>query len=89
MGAQERMIRGQELYSVLKRTSGKAASEMVFTAMARMAAAAGKPREAYNVSLELLQGPQIPRLRTFVPALKAFAACGDVDGAFEVCVLSV
>lgn len=77
-------MKSQRILGGMRAIDGRPVSEMAFTALARMAAAAGKPHEALATAQELLRGPQTPRLRTFVPALKAFAACGDVAGAFEV-----
>ena len=61
---------------------------MAFTAMARMAAAAGRPQDALAAVKELLEGPLPARLRSFAPALKAFAVQGLVDEAFEVSWIS-
>ncbi len=57
---------------------------MVYTALARMAAAAGRPAEAHAAARALAAAPPLPvRLRTFVPALQAYCAAGDVESAFQ------
>ena len=59
-------------------------TEMTYTALARVEAAAGKPRESFDVALRLESERLRPKLRTFAPALHAFCKLGDVKGACEV-----
>ncbi len=57
---------------------------MAYTALARLAALARRPDEAHAFARQLMESPSLPtRLRTFVPALQAFSAAGDVDKAFQ------
>lgn len=83
-----RFARGQEILQLVRSNTASPPSEMAFTAMGRMAAAAGRPHDAFAAVQELLSGPQTPRLRSFVPALKAYAAAGMVDDVFKVCQAS-
>ena len=59
-------------------------TEMTYTALARVEAAAGHPRRSFDVALGLTSERLRPKLRTFAPALHAFCADGDVRGASEV-----
>ena len=59
-------------------------TEMTYTALARVEAAAGKPRQSFDVALRLESERLRPKLRTFAPALHAFCKLGDVKGACEV-----
>ena len=59
---------------------------MAYTALARMAAGAGRPDDAYAAAQELLAAKSLPaRLRAFVPALQGYCAAGQVDKAFQAC----
>ena len=59
-------------------------TEMTYTALARVEAAAGKPRQSFDVALRSASERLRPKLRTFAPALHAFCAGGDLSGANEV-----
>ena len=59
-------------------------TEMTYTALARVEAAAGEPRRAFDVAKRLPGERLRPKLRTLAPALHAFCLCGDIDGALEV-----
>jgi proteinaceous RNase P len=59
-------------------------TEMTYTALARVEAAAGKPRQSFDVALRSVSERLRPKLRTFAPALHAFCAVGDLSGANEV-----
>ena len=59
-------------------------TEMTYTALARVEAAAGKPRQSFDVALRSSEERLRPKLRTFAPALHAFCAGGDLSGANEV-----
>lgn len=63
------------------------ALELAYTALARMAAANGDGDAAVKAAEEGLRAGVPARLRTFVPALLAYAVAGDVDKAFQVCWL--
>ena len=58
--------------------------EMVYTALARMAARAGDPRGSLAAAREAVARGYPPRLRCFSPALLAFAVEGDAASAFAV-----
>ena len=60
-------------------------TEMTYTALARVEAAMGKPRAAFDLVARLPDERLRPKLRTMAPAMHAFAAAGDIDGAMEVC----
>ena len=60
-------------------------TEMTYTALARIEAAMGKPRAAFDLVARLPDERLRPKLRTMAPAMHAFAAAGDIDGALEVC----
>ena len=53
-------------------------TEMTYTALARVEAAAGKPRQSFDVALRSVSERLRPKLRTFAPALHAFAIAGEV-----------
>lgn len=59
-------------------------TEMTYTALARVEAAAGQPRRSFDVALRSASERLRPKMRTFAPALHAFCAGGDVRGASEV-----
>ena len=59
-------------------------TEMSYTALARIEAARGEPRKAFDLVKRLVEERLQPKLRTFAPALHAFAAAGDLAGATEV-----
>ncbi len=50
-----------------------------------MAATEGKPDEALAAARDALAAGLHLKLRSFIPALKAHCAAGNVDAAFEVC----
>ena len=54
-------------------------TEMTYTALARVEAAAGKPRQSFDVALRSSEERLRPKLRTFAPALHAFCAGGDLQ----------
>ena len=54
------------------------ATEVAFTSIARLAAAAGDGDAALAAARKVVAQGLAPRLRTFVPALMAFAAAGQV-----------
>jgi len=58
--------------------------EMGLTSMARLAAACGKGDKAFNIALQVEKNGLTPRLRSFAPALAAFAEQGNVAKALEV-----
>ena len=53
-------------------------TEVAYTSIARLAAAAGNGDEALSAARKVVAQGLAPRLRTFVPALMAFAASGQV-----------
>ena len=53
---------------------------MAYTSIARLAAAAGDADAALSAARKVVDQGLVPRLRTFVPALMAFAAHGQVLG---------
>ena len=59
--------------------------QVCYTAAARMAATEGKPDEALAAAWDALAVGLHLKLRSFIPALKAHCAAGNVDAAFEVC----
>ena len=59
-------------------------TEMTYTALARIEAARGEPRKAFDLVSRLVEERLHPKLRTFAPALHAFALKGDLVGALEV-----
>ncbi|BDA43062.1 probable mitochondrial ribonuclease P catalytic subunit at C-terminar half [Coccomyxa sp. Obi] len=75
--------RGKQLLQML-RDRGAGKSEVCYTAAARMAATEGKPDEALAAARDALSAGLHLKLRSFVPALKAHCAAGNVDAAFEV-----
>ncbi|KAK9826794.1 hypothetical protein WJX81_001690 [Elliptochloris bilobata] len=82
--AEAMLQRGRQLAAAM-RAAGRPGSEMAYTALARMAAQAGRPDEAYAAVQELLAAKSLPvRLRAFVPALQGYCAAGEVDKAFQV-----
>ncbi len=58
--------------------------QVCYTALARMAATEGKPDQALEAAREALAAGLHLKLRSFVPALKAYCAAGNVDAAFKV-----
>lgn len=58
--------------------------QVCYTALARMAATEGKPDQALAAARDALAAGLHMKLRSFVPALKAYCAAGNVDAAFEV-----
>lgn len=58
--------------------------EMGLTSMARLAAACGKGDKAFNIALQVEKNGLTPRLRSFAPALAAYAEQGNVGKALEV-----
>lgn len=60
-------------------------SEKCYTALARMAAAAGDADEALAVAQRAQSAPNATkRLRLFHPPLVAYIAAGNVEAAFKV-----
>ncbi len=61
-----------------------AVSEKCYTALARMAAAAGDADEALSVARRMHSTADSPqRLRLYHPALVAYTAAGNIDAAFK------
>lgn len=58
--------------------------ELAYTALARMAAAAGEGDAALQATHKGLQAGVPPKLRAFTPALLAYAVQGQVEQAFQV-----
>lgn len=58
--------------------------ELAYTALARMAAAAGDGDAALQATHRGLQAGVAPKLRGFTPALLAYAVKGQVEHAFQV-----
>ncbi len=58
--------------------AGVKATEVAYTSLARLAAAAGDGDAALVAARKVVAQGLTPRLRTFVPALMAFAADGQV-----------
>lgn len=85
LGAAEVMARGQQIFQEMQQQGGgKALPEMCYTALARMAAVAGKPSEAFSIVKQMQAEGIPPRLRSFTPALVGFAEQGDFSSASEV-----
>ena len=53
-------------------------TEVAYTSLARLASAAGDGDAAFAAAQEVVAHSLVPRLRSFVPALAAFAAAGQV-----------
>lgn len=53
-------------------------TEVAYTSLARLAAAAGDGDAAFAAAKKVVEQSLIPRLRSFVPALVAYAAVGQV-----------
>ena len=56
-------------------------TEMTYTALARVEAAVGEPQRALALVARLREERLVPKLRTYAPALHAFCARDDVEGA--------
>ena len=65
-------------------SGGGSDGEMAFTALARMAARARDPRGSLAAAREAVARGHPARLRSFSPAILAFAVEGDAASAFEV-----
>ncbi|KAL4853023.1 Proteinaceous RNase P 2 [Chlorella vulgaris] len=77
--------RAQQFFEELKKFGGaRAPKEMSYTALARMAAAGGDADGAFALVQEMLAAGITPKLRSFTPALVAYAEAGNCDKAFEV-----
>eukprot|EP00887_Chlorella_sp_A99_P004138 scaffold23.g4138.t1 len=77
--------RAQEIFDVMAAAGGALApNEMCYTALARLAAAAGQPARALAVVRDMAAAGVAPKLRSFAPALAGFAEAGDAAAAFEV-----
>lgn len=59
-------------------------AQVIYTALARMAATAGEPDQALQAARDALAGGHAVKLRSFVPALRAYCAAGNFGKAFEV-----
>ena len=60
--------------------AGVKPSEVAYTSLARLAAGAGDGDAAYAAAKKIVAGQSlVPRLRSFVPALVAYAAAGRVS----------
>ena len=57
---------------------------MIYTALARMAATAGEPDQALQAARSAVASGHPVKLRSFVPALRAYCAAGNFDQAFAV-----
>lgn len=75
--------RGRELREHMQ-AAGLKPTEICFTALARMAALGGDPDLALSTARDALARGLPIRLRTFTPALAAFAEAGRAGKAFEV-----
>jgi pentatricopeptide repeat protein len=83
MHATARAVHARQIFQDMQAAKVEA-NEMCYTALARLAAAAGDPDEAFNVVHGMLELGIAPRLRSFTPALAAYAQAGDVASAFDV-----
>ncbi|PSC70853.1 pentatricopeptide repeat [Micractinium conductrix] len=82
---EERARRASELFEEMKASGGRLGlNEMCFTAMARLAAARGDADRAFALAQETLEHGIAPKLRSYSPALIAFAEAGNANKAFEV-----
>ncbi|KAK9822617.1 hypothetical protein WJX74_010626 [Apatococcus lobatus] len=80
----ERLAKGREVVALMQERNIPI-SEKCFTALARMAAAAGDADEALAVAQRAQSGPNATkRLRLFHPPLVAYTAAGNVEAAFKV-----
>lgn len=69
------------------RRAGVKPTEVAFTSLARLAAAAGDGDAAFAAAQKVVAQSLVPRLRSFVPALVAFAAAGQVGARTIGCML--
>lgn len=53
-------------------------TEVAYTSLARLASAAGDGDAAFAAAQKVVAQSLVPRLRSFVPALVAYAAAGEV-----------
>ena len=60
---------------------GVAPVEMTYTALSRVAARGNDGAKAYEWVQKMRAAGITPKLRSFVPALNAYCASGDVQGA--------
>ena len=90
LSPQELHARGQALFAKLQqqRRAGARPNEVAYLALSRMAAAAGKPREALAAAEDGIRAGCQPRLRAFQPAMLAFSAAGQPTEALQVRVHS-
>ncbi|KAL4448170.1 hypothetical protein ABPG75_005389 [Micractinium tetrahymenae] len=83
--AAERLRRAEELFAEMRGSEGRLPlSETCFTALARLAAAQGDASRAFELAQEAVAHGIDPKLRSFTPAVIAYAEQGDADKAFEV-----
>ncbi|EFN56261.1 hypothetical protein CHLNCDRAFT_145111 [Chlorella variabilis] len=92
-----RRARAQQLFEEMRQSGGRLAlNEMCYTAQARLAAADGDADRAFAVAQasraapspplppEMVAAGVAPKLRSFTPALIAYAEAGECAKAFEV-----
>ncbi len=86
LSAEELHARGQALFSELhqQHRAGSKPNEVAYLALSRMAAAAGKPREALAAAEDGIRAGCQPKLRAFQPAMLAFSAAGQPTEALQV-----
>ena len=89
LSPQELHARGQALFTKLQQQhrAGSKPNEVAYMALSRMAAAAGKPREALAAAEDGLRAGCQPKLRAFQPAMLAFSAAGQPTEALQVQLL--
>lgn len=78
--------RGREVLASMKER-GLSIGESAYVALARMAASAGDGAAALEAAHCVAPSGGQPRLRSFAPALLAFATAGQVDEAFNVAAI--
>ena len=83
------MLKKAAAILVRLRAGSEARSEMSYTALARLHAAAGDPDAAFAVLQEYLASGLPPRLRAILPVLLALCERGDTARAMEVCLIIV
>lgn len=77
--------RAQQLFDEMKASEGRLTlNEMCFTALARLEARGGDADRAFALAQEMVAQGMDPKLRSFTPALIAYAEQGNADKAFEV-----
>ncbi|XP_021722321.1 proteinaceous RNase P 1, chloroplastic/mitochondrial-like [Chenopodium quinoa] len=59
-------------------------NEATFTSMARLAACKKDPEMAFDLVKQMKDSGNVPKLRSYAPALFGFLEKGDADGAYKV-----